>query len=277
MGVDVVEAAEELFLGVQVPRRAVAPDAHADGAGAAPLPLRLPDRVKQALAHAVQVAPRLAQVGQVRRQRVLDVLVLAPAALEEQLHLHLVVRLPLLEVDAGGPGAQVVAAVLARERVHRVGAQLPLLRGLGDGLADLAPHDKLVGADGRADLEGGPARVLADGPLVAGGHVDVGGDDLQRLGRARRLLGLHGARHGPPHVRRQVHRGLGDQLQHAVTESVHGVLPLQLAAACGPFEMEDDPNLPHPVGAPPRPSSLRVGRHPAGRRPWGRVRGAGLA
>ena len=98
--IHVVERAEQLLLRVQVAGRAIAADADADGARAAALALRVPDRVQDALPHAFERAIGAAEMRQLHRQRVLRVRVLAAAALEDQLDLD-VVALPLIEVDDG--------------------------------------------------------------------------------------------------------------------------------------------------------------------------------
>src|SRR5215475_11381617 len=116
MRVGVVERAEQLILRVLIAGRAVAADADADGPRAATLPLSLPDSVQDAFAHAVQVAPGLAQMRNFHRQRVSNVLILAAAALEQQFDLDLAVVLPLLEMHRGRAGAEVVAAVRAGQR-----------------------------------------------------------------------------------------------------------------------------------------------------------------
>ena len=77
--------------------------------GAAALALRVPDRVKDALAHAFERAIGAAEVRQLGGQRVLGVHVLAAAALEQQLHLDLV-ALPLIEMNDRRARAEVVAA-----------------------------------------------------------------------------------------------------------------------------------------------------------------------
>ena len=121
VGIDVVERAKQLFLRVEIPRRPVAADADANGARAAALALRLPDRVEDALAHAVERAVGAAEMIELGRQRVLRVGVLAAAALEDQLDLDLV-ALPLLEVDDRRARAEVVAGVLAGDRIDGVRA-----------------------------------------------------------------------------------------------------------------------------------------------------------
>ena len=60
--VRVVEDAEELLLRMQITGGAVATDADANRPGAASLPLRLPDGMQEALAYAVEVAPRSSEV-----------------------------------------------------------------------------------------------------------------------------------------------------------------------------------------------------------------------
>ena len=119
--------------------RAIAADAHPYRARRATLPLRLPHRVQDALAHAFQIAVGASQVIQLGGQRILDVLVLAAAALQDQLDLNLVL-LPLLEVDHRRLLAQIVAAVFAGERIHRVRPQLAPPRRLRDGFANRALH-----------------------------------------------------------------------------------------------------------------------------------------
>ena len=91
IGIHVVERAEQLLLRVQIAGRPVAADADADGAGAAALALRLPHRVEDALADAVERSIGAAEMIELGGQRVLRVRVLAAAALEDQLDLDVVV------------------------------------------------------------------------------------------------------------------------------------------------------------------------------------------
>ena len=205
VGIDVVERAEQLLLRVQVARRAIAADADADRAGTAALALRVPDRVQDALPDAVERAIGAAEMRQFDRQRVLRVGVLAAAALENQLDLD-VVALPLIEVDDRRAGSEVVAGVLAGDRVHRIGPQLAAPRRLGDRLANLRAHPDLIRADRHVHLEGRHAGVLADRAFVVDGEVDVLGDDRQRLRRAR-ALGLGASAHASsPRARRAADR-----------------------------------------------------------------------
>ena len=103
--------------------RAIAADAHAERARRAALPLRLPHGVQNALAHAFEIAVGAAQVIERAGQGILDVLVLAAAALEDQLDFDLVF-FPLLEMNDRRLFAQIVAAVFAGERIDGVGPQL---------------------------------------------------------------------------------------------------------------------------------------------------------
>ena len=96
--------------------------------------------------------------------------------------------LPLLEVDDRRARAEVVAGVLAGDRVDRVGPELAAPRRFGDRLADLLPHPDLIGADRHLDLEGRHAGVLADRALARRRLIDVLRDDGQRLPGARRRL-----------------------------------------------------------------------------------------
>ena len=134
-GIRVVESAEQLAFGKVVAVRAIAADADAERAGRAALALRLPDGVQNALANAFQVAIRAAQVFQLAGQGILDVLVLAAAALEDQLDLDLIF-FPLIEVNDRRFGAEVVAAIFSGERIDRVGPQLAALGRFGDRAAN---------------------------------------------------------------------------------------------------------------------------------------------
>ena len=202
--------------------RAIAADAHAERARRASLPLRLPHRMQKALADAFQIAVRAAQMFQIRGQRILDVLVLAAAALQDQLHFDLIL-LPLLEVDHRSFGAQIVAAVLAGERIHRIRAQLAALGRLRHRFANRLLDRDLIHAHRRVHIERRHAGVLADRAVVLGGHVDVRRDNVQRLRglRVRRLRST-GRGHRRAHVGRQIRGRLGDQLDEAVLEKLHG-------------------------------------------------------
>src|SRR5262249_28636624 len=97
VGVDIVKGAEELALRQLIPVCAIAPDADAHGAGRAALSLRLPNRMQDALADALQIAVGASEMVQVARHRILNVLVLAAAALQDEFDLDLIL-FPLLEV-----------------------------------------------------------------------------------------------------------------------------------------------------------------------------------
>ena len=204
IGIAIVERAEQLLLRVRVARRAIAADADADGARAAALALRLPDRVQDALAHALERAVGAPEMIELGRQRVLSVRVLAAAALEDQLDLDVGV-FPLIEVDDRRAGPEVVAGVLAGDRVDGVRAKLAAPRRLGDRLANLLAHPDLIGANGHLDLEGRHAGVLADGALAGRGLIDVLRDDRHGLaGARRRRLGAERLVHRRAHVGRQI-------------------------------------------------------------------------
>jgi hypothetical protein len=92
------------------------------------------------------VAVGAAKVRQLARDRVLDVRVLAPAALEEQPDLDLA-AIPLVEVNHRGAGAEVVAGVLPRDRVD--GVRPELARASSAIASGSGPYPDLVGADRR--------------------------------------------------------------------------------------------------------------------------------
>ena len=216
--VHIVERAEELFLRVQIAGRAVAADADADRAGRAAFALRLPHGVEDALLHAVEVAIGAAEMRKLDGHGVLRVGVLAAAAFQDQLDLDLIL-VPLIEVNDGRARAEVVAGVLARDRVHRVRPELAAPGGFGHRLANLLAHPDLVGADGHLDLERRHAGVLADGAFAVGGEIDVLRDDGQGLRRPRGVrLGAAGDFHRGAHIGRKVGRRSDDELKHAVEE-----------------------------------------------------------
>ena len=114
--IGVFQRAEELILRERVARGAVRTDADADGARRAALALRLPDGVQDALLHAREIAAHAAEMFEFGGEGVLDIFVFAAAALEDQLDLDFVL-LPLFKVNHRGLCAEIIAGVLARERV----------------------------------------------------------------------------------------------------------------------------------------------------------------
>ena len=82
--------------------RPVAADANAQRPRRATLALRLPHRMQQTLANAFEVAVGAPQFLQIRGQGILDILVLAAAAFQDQLYFDLIL-LPLLEWITGVP------------------------------------------------------------------------------------------------------------------------------------------------------------------------------
>ncbi len=195
--------------------RAVAADTDAERARRASLSLRLPDRVQQAFAHAFQIAVGAAQVIERAGYGILNVLVFAAAAFEDQFDFDFVL-LPLLEVDHRGVVAQVVAAILARQGIDGIGPQLAEPRRFRDGLEDGSLDSDLVHANRRVDVERRHAGVLADGTFILLRHIDIGKDDIECLRglRVGRFV-IGGERHGSAHVGRQVGRSLGDEFEQA--------------------------------------------------------------
>ena len=115
--IHVVERSEQLILCYRVAMRAVAADADADRSRRAALALSLPDSVEQALSNSFESSIGAAKLFERAGQGVLDVLVLAAAALQHKLYFDFIL-LPLLEVDDRRLRSQIVATVFAADRVN---------------------------------------------------------------------------------------------------------------------------------------------------------------
>src|SRR5262249_17338176 len=152
---------EELFFCMLIPRSPITADADSDRTRAASLALRLPHRVQNALAHAVQIASGTSQMRELNRHRVLNVFVFATAALEQQFYFDFVVVIPLMKMDDRCAGSQVVAGVLTGNRIDRVWSQLAEPGSFRDSLSDLATHHNLISADWCLDFERRHPGVLA--------------------------------------------------------------------------------------------------------------------
>ena len=149
----------------------------------------------------------------------LRVHVLAAPAFQDQLDLDLLVVLPLLDVNDRRTWPEVIARVLAGQRVHRIGSQLPAPGRFGHGLANLLLHEDLIGADRSLHFERRHAGVLADRTFIVRGQVDVLGDHGQRLRGLRPCpLAVHGHLHRSPYIRWKIRGGAHDEGQHAVEE-----------------------------------------------------------
>ena len=172
----------------------------------------------QTLANTVEVAISSPKSWQFLRQRILNVLVLAAATLEQQLDLDFVFAV-LMEVNDRRAGAEVVTAILSGQRIDRVGAELSGLGRAGDGVFDLLFERDLVEADRRGDEECRHAGVLTDRPLTVARHVDVQRDRLQGQRRsAGRVFLLRRLGDRSSHVGRKVRGGLDDQIVKALLE-----------------------------------------------------------
>jgi hypothetical protein len=89
--------------------------------------LRIPYRVQDALAHAVDRAIGTAKIRQLLRQRVLRVHVLAPAAFEYQLHLDLVSFSHCSKWMMGVPGPRLLPEFSPVSESTEFGRSLPRL------------------------------------------------------------------------------------------------------------------------------------------------------
>ena len=194
---------------------AIAADAHAHGARGAAFTLRQPHGVQNALANAFQVAVGAAQMGQFAWHGILVVGVLAAAAFENEFDLDLLL-LPLLKVNHRRFHPEVVAAVFPGDGIHRVRAQLAQPGGFRNGFANGSFDADLVHAHRRVDHERRHAGILTDRAGVVVCHIDVAQNNiegLRGLRSGRFAAGRNG--HRGAHVRGQIGRGLGDQLQQA--------------------------------------------------------------
>ena len=91
---------------------------------------------------------------------------------------------PLIEVDDRRAGPEVVAGVLAGDRIDRVRPQLAAARSPRRPPRESAARIQIWFAPtGTLHLEGRHAGVLADGAFAVDGEVDVLRDDRQRLRR----------------------------------------------------------------------------------------------
>ena len=174
--------------------------------------------------NAFKIAVRAAQMLELAGHGILDVLVFATPAFQDQPHLDLGL-FPLLEMEDRRAGPEIIPAVLAGDGVHGVGAQLAAPGGFRNGFERLLADGDLVHADRSFDLESGHARVLADGAFVFMGHVDVLANDGQRLSRlGLGVLAAQRPRHGFPHIGGQIRGSLDDQFEHALFEKLHKLL-----------------------------------------------------
>ena len=165
VGVHVVERAEQLFLGVHVARRAVAADADAERAGRAALALRVPDRVQDALAHALERAIGATQVRQLGGQRVLAFMFSQPPPLRISLT-SISSRSHCSKWMIGVPGPRLLPEFSPVSESTEFGRSLPRLVASATASRICFFEHDLVDADRRLHLEGGHAGVLADGALA---------------------------------------------------------------------------------------------------------------
>ena len=217
------------------PEAAVAADGHAERADAASMSLRLVHGVHDALADAVNVPVGPAELRELDREGILDVLVLASAPLQDESDLNLFV-LPLFEMHDRRPFAEIVPAVFPGEGIDGVRSQVTLGRRLDDGIPDVAFHHDLIRPDRGLDLERRHAGVLADRGSRIACHVDVQGDGVEgEGGLGPGIFNLHRRFDRPPDIGREIGGRLGDQRKNALFEIVHSssVEPAALAVSTG--------------------------------------------
>ena len=84
------------------------------------------------------------------------------------------IALDLFKVNRGEViTAEVVAAVLAGERIDGIRPEFAVFRGFGDRFMDLLAHQDLVGSDRSFYLEGRHTGILADRSNTFLSHIDV--------------------------------------------------------------------------------------------------------
>ena len=225
IGIHIVQRAEKLRLRQVVAMRAIAADAYAHRSGRTTLSLRLPHGMQDAFAHAFEVAIGPAHVVQSAGHGILNVLVLAPAAFEDQFDFDVIV-FPLVEMDHRRFFAQIVAAVFSGERIHRVRAQLAEPRSFRDRLQNRLPDLDLVHADRGVDHERRHARILADRSHIVVGHVHIGQNNIECLGRlcARGFI-IRRNRHRGANIRREIRGRLSNQFEQAAGKEFHFTTP----------------------------------------------------
>ena len=207
--VAVFDRAEELLLAEFVARGAVTADAHAEDARAAALALRLQHGIEDDLAAAIQITIGLQLLV---RQGVLRAHVLATATLEHEGDFDLAGTM-LVKMDGRRTGPHVCAIILAGDGVHRVLAEITLLRGRRHGLPGRFLKRDLVETDGAIYVKDDAAGILADGLGFLFRQLDVLLDDLEsRLGDRALLLILKGRQNGFLHVIRYLGRRTAYQL-----------------------------------------------------------------
>src|SRR5258708_1653304 len=199
--------AEELFFGMGVAAGAVAADGYTDEPGAAALTLGLVDGVEDTLVDAIQVAVGPANLRQLLGERILNILVLAAAALEEEQDLD-IITLPLFKMNDRRPRTEIQTRVSPGDTVHGIWAELAGSSGFGNGLMDGILSRNLVHADRAGGMKRRHAGILADRLDTIRRHVDVLVDNCQRLLGLRAIaLGGCSPSHYAPNVRGPVRGG----------------------------------------------------------------------
>src|SRR4029450_13178967 len=115
--------------------------------------------------------------------------------------------------------AEIVAGILAGDRIDRIRPELAAARGFRDGLADLQSQFDLIRADRGLHLERGHPGVLTDRSFAGGRLIDVLSDDRQSLAAAcLRRFCLDGRSHCGADIWWQIGRRPSDEFDHAVEE-----------------------------------------------------------
>ncbi len=124
IGIDIVKTAEELIFGKRITRSSVTADADPQESDRASLTLSLPDSMKDTFLDTFEIAPCFAEMVERRWKRVLNILILTPPAFEDKFYFN-IIFFPLLPIDNGYAGTEIIAAIFTGKRIDRVGAEFP--------------------------------------------------------------------------------------------------------------------------------------------------------
>src|SRR5262249_38543930 len=150
----------------------VAAHAYTDGSRCAALSLRLPHRMQDTLFDPGKITIGAAKMVEVAGHGILNILILAAAAFEDQAYFDIVL-FPLLKMDDRRAGAKIVGTAFARDGIYRVGTQLTALGSFSNRLANFLAQSQLIEAGWSLHEKRRHAGVLTDRAFLFGGHIDI--------------------------------------------------------------------------------------------------------
>src|SRR5690348_15008243 len=117
MRVHIVNLSERLLLGQLIAGCPITANSPTYDSSAAALSLSLVYSMHHAFANTIQTTARLAYSFKLSREAVLDVLILASSALEDQPHID-IISFPLFEMNYRSAGTEIVSTVQPCQRVN---------------------------------------------------------------------------------------------------------------------------------------------------------------